>query len=312
MKLLDMHAHFLPQAYVAALERHGRLLEDGFPTPAWDAAAHLEMMDRAGICCSLLTISSPHPWFGDRAEAADLARQCNEAAAELQGRYPGRFAFAASLPVPDMDAALIELRYALDTLGAAAVKLPTNAAGSYPGNGDWEPLFAALDRRQAVVILHPTKPGAVPEHCFTGKLLPLFEFLGDSTRCVVNLIASGTLERYPHVRVVVPHCGAFLPNICSRLAGITRLLALQGQGEAVDVERSMGSLYFDIAGDALPAGLAILETLAAPNHILYGSDYPYTPADLVLGKLPAMEEALAVPHRQGIPWANGAKLLGIE
>lgn len=155
MQIIDVHTHFLPPAYLSALEAHGRLTEDGFPTPAWDESAHVAMMDEAGIELGIVSISSPHPWFGDGAEAAALARRCNTAAAELEARHPGRFRFAASLPLPAPELSLEELDYACGTLGAAAVKLPTNANGVYPGDPMLEPLFAELDRRRAVVILHP-------------------------------------------------------------------------------------------------------------------------------------------------------------
>ena len=309
MQILDFHAHLLPPAYVSALEKHGRLLEDGFPTPDWDAAAHVAMMDRAGIETSLISVSSPHPWFGDGAGAAELSRRCNEEAAELEAKYPGRFRSAALLPVPDVERALAEAAYAFDVLGAAAVKLPTNAGGIYPGDPRLEPLFAELDRRRAIVIFHPTRPPALPEGCFTGKLLPLFEFLGDTTRCVVNLITTGTLDRYPHVRIVVPHCGSFLPVIADRLAGITALLASKGLCEPVDAAAALGRLYYDVAGNPLPHGLDMLETIAAPDHILYGSDYPYTPAPEILGKLEQCRAAWDEARQRRIFRDNALALL---
>lgn len=126
----------------------------------------------------------------------------------------------------------------------------------------------------------------------------------------MNLITSGTLERYPGVRVVVPHCGSFLPNILSRLTGITALLASKGLCAPVDVTKSMDSLYFDIAGDALPAGIPILETIAPPEHILFGSDYPYTPAPMIHAKLQSFSAAMDEAKRRRIYRANALKLLG--
>lgn len=113
---------------------------------------------------------------------------------------------------------------------------------------------------------------------------PLFQMLNEK-RAVVNLINSGTLERYPNVKIIVPRCGSFLPNIIDRLTGITKVLAAKGIGRPVEVETSMKSLYFDLAGDVLPAGIRILRTLADEDHILFGGDFPYTPCEMITGKV---------------------------
>lgn len=116
------------------------------------------------------------------------------------------------------------------------------------------------------------------------RMEPLFQMLNEK-RAVVNLINSGTLERYPNVKIIVPHCGSFLPNIIDRLTGITKVLAAKGIGRPVEVETGMKSLYFDLAGDVLPAGIRILRTLADEDHILFGGDFPYTPCEMITGKV---------------------------
>ena len=173
METIDLHAHFLTDEYVAALARHGALDRDGFPLPSWNADEHLRFMDEAGIATSVLSLSSPHPWFGDADEAAELARGLNEYAAEVRAAHPGRFLFAASLPLPDVDRSLEEIDYAFDVLGADAVKLPSNAAGVYPGNPRLEPVLDELNRREAVVLLHPCAPAAGLPECFSGQMLPV-------------------------------------------------------------------------------------------------------------------------------------------
>ena len=97
------------------------------------------------------------------------------------------------------------------------------------------------------------------------------------------------VERYPDIRVIVPHCGSFLPNIIDRLTGITKVLAAKGVGQPVAVEKSLKSLYFDIAGDVLPAGLEILLTLTDEDHLLFGGDFPYTPKEIIAEKVQKSE-----------------------
>ena len=101
----DIHAHMIPPVYYEALKEHGALLEDGFPLPVWSADEHLKFMDEADISFSLLSVSSPHPYFGDKDESGQLCREINLYGAELKKKYPERFGFAATLPLPDVEGA---------------------------------------------------------------------------------------------------------------------------------------------------------------------------------------------------------------
>ena len=286
----DLHAHMVPPVYYEALKDHGALLEDGFPVPAWSADEHLKFMDAANISWSLLSVSSPHPYFGDKEESRQLCRQINLYGAELKNKYPERFGFAATLPLPDVEGAVSEAVYALDVLKADAVKLASNSRGLYLGEPCMEPLFEELDKRKCTVIIHPHRPEPLKEGIFTAGPVPLFEFLCDTTRAVLNLIASGATARHPYIRFIVPHCGSFLPNIYDRLKGICRILVPQGLMSDIDTEAEFAKLYFDTAGNPLPDLFPLLETKAAPGHILYGSDYPFTPKEQVLENLKALRE----------------------
>lgn len=310
MKIIDVHSHFIYPEYLDKLKKYHKETEDGFPTPTWSIEEHLDSMAKAGIDKSLISVSSPHFYFGDNAEAVQLGRKMDEYAAEYKKKYPDKIMFASALPVPDMNASIEAVHYAYDVLNADAVKLPSNACGVYPGDDQYEALFKVLNERKAVVILHPTAPTAIPEGCFTAGPLPLFEFIADTTRAVVNLITSGVLERYPDIKVIVPHCGSFLPNIVDRLTGITKVLSVKGVGRPVEVEKSLKSLYFDIAGDALPAGIKILLTLTDEEHILFGGDFPYTPTDNITKKIDDLLHCEELkPILDNIMFKNAERLL---
>lgn len=280
--MIDIHAHMIPPVYRAMLERHDALLEDGFPVPEWSLEAHMEFNEKAGITRSLLSVSSPHPYFGDAAESQEVCRAINEFGADCRKADPDMFGFAACVPLPDVEGAAAEAVYALDVLHADAVKLASNSRGLYLGDPAMEPLFAELNSRKAIVILHPHRPEPMKEGVFTAGPVPLFEFLCDTTRAVLNLIASGTMARYPDIRFVVPHCGSFLPNIYDRLQGISKILVPLGKMPEIDVKKEFSRLWFDTAGSPVPDLLNLLETFAAPEKILFGSDFPYTPADMAL------------------------------
>lgn len=308
-RIIDVHCHFLTEEYVNALKKYDRINEDGFPIPSWSLESQLSYMEETGITHAILSLSTPHQYLGEASFAAELSRSINETAAQLKKEYPDQFSFAACLPLPNIELAVKEAVYSYDVLGACGIKVPSQANGIYLGDEQFEPLMQELNRRNAVVLIHPSKPPVVPAGCFTSGPLPLLEFINDTTRAVVNLITTGTLERYPKVKVIVPHCGSFLPNIIDRLTGITKVLAAKGVGKEVDVQKSLESLYFDLAGDIYPRGLAIARSLMDDSHLLFGGDFPYTPIPMIVKKVHDMREDESLAEtRDDIFHANAEKL----
>jgi predicted TIM-barrel fold metal-dependent hydrolase len=272
--VIDVHAHFLPEAYRAALLAAGHDRPDGMPhIPEWSAGEHLAAMDRLGIRTSLLSISSPGVHLGGAVSTADLAREVNEAGRQAMVEHPSRFGLLASLPLPDVDAAMAEIAHCCDHLDVAGFAMLTNYGGTYLGDPAFAPVWAELDRRRARVFIHPTSPPCWEQTSF-GRPRPLVEFLFDTTRAVVDLVLGATIARHPGLEVIVPHGGATLPMVADRVAVISLLLELD---PAVDVMRDLGRLHYDLAGYPLPRQLAALLTLTTEHHLHYGSDYPFTP-----------------------------------
>jgi len=194
---VDVHAHFLTDAYVARARAAGHDVPDGMPGwPRWSPDEHLELMDRVGIDSAVLSVSSPGVHFGDDNAARALAREVNEAGAQIVRDHPGRFGLFASLPVPDVDDALAEIGYALDTLHADGVLLETNVHGVYLGNPALEPVFAELARRHATVLLHPASPPCWQQTAL-GRPRPMIEFIFDTARAVTDLVLGGTFHISP-------------------------------------------------------------------------------------------------------------------
>jgi len=201
-RTIDVHAHYLPESYRAALLGNGHGQPDGFPQiPAWSAEEHVAVMDRLGIATSLLSISSPGVHLADEAATRDLAREVNEAGRRAVVDHPGRFGLFASLPLPDVDAAMAEIAYCCDRLDVAGFTLLTNIGGTYLGDSAFQPVFRELDRRGARLFIHPTSP-ACWEHTSLGRPRPMLEFFFDTTRAVVDwfstALSPGTLKSSPH------------------------------------------------------------------------------------------------------------------
>lgn len=289
---IDVHSHAITESYMDFIRTHGAEMDEGFPIPSWKVEEHLAFMDKAGIETSVLTMPAPQPWFGNGAESAALCRRFNEECATLKALYPGRFLFCAALPLPDVDRAIEEAVYTLDVLKADGVKLATNCYGQYLGDPELEPLMQVLNDRKAVIITHPHKPSAVNDKLIADVPLASYEYLAETTRAILNMVAHDVLVRYPDLKVVVPHCGSFLPNALPRFKGLLPVMMKQGYMQPVDVDANLSRLYFDLAGAATDDAIRSLLTITSADHILYGSDYPYVAAPALVSAKESLQQRL--------------------
>lgn len=217
MHRIDVHHHFVPPAYRAAMSRHGLHKVAGAELPLWSAEASLDVMNANAIHTALLSISAPGVYFGNLEEACALARECNEYAAQLRDKHPSRFGSFAVLPMPFTEHACKETMHALDVLKADGVVLLGSTEGKFLGAPEFNELMAELDRRGAVVFVHPNLH-RTSEELGLGAPGFLIEFLCDTTRAALNLILTGTLERYPNIRWILAHAGGFVPYVAWRLS----------------------------------------------------------------------------------------------
>lgn len=292
--LVDVHAHFITEDYVAAALAAGHGHPDGMPGwPDWSADAHLRSMDRWGVERSMLSISSPGIHFGDDAAAGRLGRQVNIEAARLVRQHPDRFGHFASLPLPDVDGALGELEYALDQLGSDGVVVKTNSGGRYLGDEGFSPLLDELDRRAAIVFVHPTSPPAADQIAL-GRPSPMLEFIFDTTRTVSDLLYAGGFERYPRIKWIFTHSGGALPVLADRLELFRRVIP--GDSNARAFAEQLSDLWFDIAGTPFPRQVPALVTAFGAERLLYGSDHCWTPAAAVDAQLAAIDRADQPPN----------------
>ena len=305
--VIDVHSHIITPEFVSALESEGRLLDEGFPIPKWDAEAQLKWMDEARIATSVLTLAAPQP------TSAKVVRATNEAAAKLKREHPDRFRFCAALPQPDVNAAIEEARYALDVLGADGIKLATNVGGQYLGAPELDTLFSFLNERKAVIILHPHRPEPVNHQVMQQTPLAMQEYLSETTRAVSNMVSRNVLARYNNIKVVVPHCGAYLPLMVPRMKSLTPVMQANKLVGDIDWEANLAALYYDLAGAHSPEVIRMLLTITTPDHLLYGSDYPYVATQVLTQSLHRMQQYLTTepdlaPYKEMILYKNANKL----
>ena len=273
--LIDIHAHFLTDTYRKAMTEAGVKAIDGFPIPAWDVYKALDDMDSNGIETAMLSISAPGIEFVASSAASALARKVNEEQAEFISDHPRRFGGLALLPLPSIDDALQELEYALDMLRLDGVVLFSNINGIYLGDKRLDPLFAELHRRKTVVFVHPVAPPGF-DIASLGFPAPALEFPFETARMMMNMIASGTVRRFPEVRMIVAHGGGTASILAPRISrNLVRFGRLRPALTPQEVSAAFTWFYYDMAAVSHANAIDAVLTLAPATRLLFGSDHPF-------------------------------------
>lgn len=268
---IDIHHHVFSPAYVAELAKANQAPPI---VRNWTVAKTLDDMNQAGVATSILSVTTPQVGFTDVANARRIARESNEWTARLANDNKGRFGSFAMLPMQDMDSALRELEYALDTLKADGIGLLTSYGDKWLGHASFAPLMDEINRRKAILYTHPTaanccrnlQPDVPPT---------VVEFGTDTTRTIVDIVFSGTAARCPNINFIFSHAGGTLPFITERLIKMPvldpKLLPRVPNGVMHELKR----FYYDTAWAAHPGALASLTRMVSVSQILLGSDFPY-------------------------------------
>src|SRR5579871_150571 len=278
--LIDTHHHFYPPEY----QKLWLAYEDARKIPhfpgqvAWSRAKAIEDMDKAGIRTGVLSIAStPGVWFDLGAEKANqMARACNEFAAEMMRDNPGRFGLFATLSMLDIDKTLSEIEYALDTLKADGIGLQSNYGDKWLGNALYKPVFEELNRRKAVVYVHPLVASCCG-NLSVGTFPAVIEVPHDTTRTVTSLLLSGTFARLRDIRWLFSHAGGTVPMLAGRIEAFGKLRPDNTTFAPEGIEHEFKRLHYDTANATHPASIAALLTLVPASQVVFGSDYPYFP-----------------------------------
>jgi len=305
---IDVHHHILPDFFWQETN-DGAHPVGGIAPPPWDQAGMLSFMDDAGIDIAVTSISTPGVHVGDDARARNLARRCNEFAASMIQERPDRFGGFAALPLPDVDGALNELAYALDVLKLDGVVVFSNSNGVYLGDERFEPVFEELERRSAVVFVHPT---ASPDPAAHRLGLPdsLIDFTADTTRAVAQMLYSNRLARTPSVKYILSHAGGVIPYLASRFAIVDEMNVIPGGDTRGTAATALRRLYYDTALSFSPAVINMLRDVVGLTQVVFGTDNPYLRRDMAVRSAEHMQRttALSEVERQAILQENAERL----
>jgi predicted TIM-barrel fold metal-dependent hydrolase len=290
--LTDVHAHFVTPEYVAEARAAGVHQPDGMPDwPEWSVEQHFALMEQHDIRRSVLSISTPGVRFQGGPTADDLARHVNDFAADLTARHQTRLGFLASLPLPDVDAAIQEAQRSLK-LGAEGVILLTHYDGIYLGDPRFIPLWEYLNERRSAVLIHPTSSPNW-EAVAGGRPRPMFEFIAETGRTIVDLIFNEVFLQFSDIRFVVPHCGSGIAVVADRIERFRTVLPgpSSQQASPIPVRSQLQNLWFDLAGTPFPDQVPALLRLVSEDRLLFGSDYCWTAAAYVDDQIAALDES---------------------
>jgi predicted TIM-barrel fold metal-dependent hydrolase len=309
-KLIDTHHHFYPPAYQKVwIDWKNQHNEPNLGVQTtWTRDSDFEALDKSEITTAILSVAStPGTWFDGTAKTAQyMARLCGDFAAEMVRDHPSRYGLFAPLSMLDIDATLKEIEYVFAALKADGIGLQTNYGDKWLGDPIYKPVLEELNRRKAVVFVHPL----VADCCVNLSVTPnqaVIEVPHDTTRTVLSLLLSGTLARLRDIKWLFSHGGGTIPFLAGRIESFYGQRARVPNGIAPNgIEAELQRLYYDTADTAYPASMAALTKLVPASQITYGTDYPY----FALTQIEALRQLNLPPaDLEAIASGNAARLI---
>jgi aminocarboxymuconate-semialdehyde decarboxylase len=294
--IVDLHHHVIPGFYWDASNENGNVA-GGINPPRWSLDGAIAYLDQAGIDVAIASISTPGVHLGDDVAARILARRVNEYLAGIKRDRPDRFGAFAALPLPDVEGSLDQIAYALDVLELDGVSVMTNAGGSYLGDSRFDPIFTELQRRAAVVFVHPI---ASPDPIAHTLGLPdtLLDYPVDTSRAIAKLHFSNTFARTPDVKYVFVHAGGTIPYVAPRFAIVDQMDVIPGaqeRGAFVDV---LPRLHWDTASAFSDPVLHLLRSVTGIGNVVFGTDYPYPHDAISIAGLRQLQNTVELDDRE--------------
>ena len=299
---VDVHHHMYPAALLAGLSKHIKVPS---VMTNWSPQKSLDQMDKAGIQTAMLSVTAPGVWFGDVAEARDLARACNDYGAASRSDHEDRFGFFAALPLPDIEGSLAEIAYAFDVLHADGIGTFTSYDDKWLGDPAFAPIYEELNRRKAVMYTHPRDAA-----CCVALVPTIFdqviEWGTDTTRSIATMVFNNFAKRYPDIKVIFSHAGGTMPFLIERFE-FQATLGNYPKTLPDGVHPALNHFFYDTAQASNPEALGSLMKLVPASQILFGTDFPYRTCEEHVRNLAAL--GLATDDLAAIERGNAVRLM---
>jgi len=298
---IDVHHHMLPPFYMDLR----RAVPDVGAMPTWSPAKSIDDMEKNGVTTAMLSLAVSGVTFDAGEAGRSLARKSNDFGAQLIKDHPASFGLLAALPLPDPQGSLVEIEYALDTLHADGIALLSSYGDKWLGDATYAPVFEELNRRKAVVFVHPNAPNCCA-NLQARVPASTIEFYFDTTRTIESLLMSGTFSRFPNLRFIFSHGGGAMPILANRMARLfpKDLAAQAPHGVLYELKRQ----YYDTASASNPTSLNALMSIVPGSQIVFGSDFPFISAGEPASDL--MHSGLPDSTVEAIDRNNAVRLFG--
>jgi aminocarboxymuconate-semialdehyde decarboxylase len=232
---------------------------------------HFRNMDRSKVDMQVLSVSGQLPYFAKERDAVDAARLGNDIYARIVREFPKRFAAFACAPLPHVQASIEETSRALDDLGMVGVTAGTLVLGKSIADPAFDGFFAELNRRKAVLFIHPTGGSlGSPLIESTNLVWPVGAPLEDAV-CLLQFMQANFPSRFPDIKIILPHLGGFVPFLTARLDQLQDHFL---PDSAMAPSAQAKYFWYDTVNGNPAALRCALETLGA-DHLLLGTDYPF-------------------------------------
>ena len=299
--MIDVHHHVAPESWLA----NNASPDQARAFKGWSISKALEEMDRSGVTTAYASTVVAGDGSGSPDAARRTCRELNDYMAGLRAGHPGRFGVFATMPMPDIDATLAEIAYAYDTLQAEGIGLFTSYGEKYLGNAAFDPVFAELNHRNAVVFVHPTSAPCC--NALQPWLPPAqIEYGTDTTRAIAEYVFSGASQRFPAVRMIWSHAGGTMPFLVQRFinTGNGSMKAKTPSGFLPEAQK----FFYDTAQVASRGAMLALREIVPVSQVLYGTDYPFRTFDWTTEML-AAGAVFDADEMRGVLSGNAAALL---
>ncbi len=321
-RVVDVHAHIIPQTIVADLRRgqgpDGIRIElvdgvewvvhrQGYRYPLlpafYDLEARLASLTEQGTDAAVLSVAPPmFLYWAEASETIDYARTVNDALAGLVAAAPNRLAALATLPLQDPDAAAAELRRAVTELGLRGAEIGPHAEQVPLDGPELRPVLAAAAELGVPLELHPYYVGSAPGLLDDFYLTNLQGNPWQTALAASRLILSGTLDELPDLQLLLVHGGGHLPYQLGRLDHGYRVRPEARRPRQPPSAYARRFHYDSLTHD--PQATRWLVERVGADRVLYGTDVPF---DMAGGSFVDQLAAVADPAARAAIAAGNAE-----
>ncbi len=288
---IDIFCHILPIKYKEAFYKitpdnfYLKNVIDSLPT-LYNLDHRFRIMDKYEGLVHVLTLSLPPvEAIAQGEKAIALAKLANDEMAELVLKYPDRFpAAAATLPMDNIDAALIELDRAIKDLNLKGVQLLTPMNDKPLDLPEFMPIYEKMSQYDLPIWVHPTRTADYADYRTENRSrYMIFSNLGwpyETAVFMTRLVFSKVLEKYPNLKIITHHCGGMIPFLAQRMVGsYDHADILRGakykHGFTKPHIDYFKMFYYDTALYGNTPGLMCGYDFCGADHLVFGTDFPF-------------------------------------